>query len=154
MARAPVVMPEKRAAIVIDAMLSGTGPAAEKHGVSRRSVERCLVDSKTDQELSRLVAEKKAAADKAWAEEIPSCLRACIEYLHRAASESQNRTPEMVHAIAGALKMVSEVAATWKVLDVHLERFRGGAVPKVLPFLPGSNGGNGNGHDKAATSGE
>jgi len=149
---AAAVSPDLMAQAVIDAAITSVPAAAEKYGVTRKTIYVWRKAVGSNPAVLRAVTEKKAAADRAWAEQIPACLEACIDYLHRAAVESQNKTPEMVHAIAGALKMVSEVAATWKVLDVHLERFRGGAVPKVLPFLPA--GGNGNGDGKAAATGE
>jgi uncharacterized protein YaiE (UPF0345 family) len=49
-------------------------------------------------------------------------MRAAVGFIRRAAETGDCMDPNMVHSIAGALKMLSETAATWKLLDKRLEQ--------------------------------
>lgn len=144
--------PEMIAAAVIEAAVRGDKEVAEKYNITTRTLRNWKHRVVNDDEVSAHFRKKKDDADRAWADQIPGCLSACIGYLKTAAEESHNKTPEMVHAIAGALKMVSEVAATWKVLDARLAERAGRTGAQVIPFAAGHSGGNGNG--KAAAAGE
>jgi hypothetical protein len=75
--------------------------------------------------LSEEVARKKLSADREWAKEIPEAMGVSIDFLKKAALEANPKDPAVIHSIAGSLKMLSEVAATWKVLDARLSKNAG-----------------------------
>jgi len=77
-----------------------------------------------DRTLADLVQQKRQKAEEDWAEELPDAIRASIDYLRRAAGKAEESDPEVIHAVAGALKMLAHVGMTKKVLDARLSRDR------------------------------
>jgi hypothetical protein len=77
-------------------------------------------DGELSKELSRVVCEKKTISDLGWAAEIPSMLQAGIAFLRRAATEASVTDPDVIHSIAGAVKIVAEVQAMRDVLDARI----------------------------------
>lgn len=117
---------ELAAATLLDAAYTTDERACAKYGVSVRSLQRWrrqLADG--DPELAGFVATKKAAFDKAWADELPvalrkglQCLSECMESLR---TDSQTlKNPAMVHAVAGAMSICAEIYFTGKVIDSRL----------------------------------
>ena len=98
----------------------GDRAACKKHEISLRSLQRYRQKLDGDPRLSQAVAEKKAIQDKAWADEIPTAIAAGIRFLTRASQECKASNPEAVHAIAGAIKILSEVSMTRQIIDARL----------------------------------
>lgn len=131
---AATMSPSKRdriAKILVEASVNGDKATAEKFGVSLRSIQRWrsklpggneTTGAPPDDKLAQAVAEKKAKVEEGWADEIPEALRDAVKFLRRAAKEADPKDPAAIHSIAGAMKMLSETAATWKVLDARLAR--------------------------------
>lgn len=111
---------DRAAKILIDAATLGDAKACEKWNVTVRTLQNYRQRLAGDPELSQVFAEKKALQDKTWADEIPEMLKAGIDFLKRAAQEAEARDPDAVHAIAGAVKIVSEVQAMRKVIDARI----------------------------------
>ncbi len=124
---------ERIAEILLDAYLNGDRKTAEKHGVTDRTLRnwRKLLDS--DPKLSELFRAKKARVSEGWADEVPGALRASVAFLRRAAEEGDPTNPDMVHSVAGSMKLLSETAATWKLLDARLARSTGNHDQKPSP---------------------
>jgi hypothetical protein len=118
---------EEAARLIVEAATEGDKVVAEREGVDLRTFQRRLqrlrkrIDA-GDDELSRLVADKKAKVEAGWADRIPGALRACVGFLEKAATDADAKDPAAIHAIAGAMKLLSETSATWKLLDARLAR--------------------------------
>ena len=78
-----------------------------------------------DAELAAACREKKAIVEADWAEKLPGAIRGCIAFLARAAAECDPSDPTAIHSMAGALKILAEVATTRQVLDVRLAKQAG-----------------------------
>lgn len=98
----------------------GDRAACDKHDISLRSLQRYRLRLDGDPVLAQAVAEKKALQDKAWANEIPAAIASCVDFLRRASQSCKEDDPDAVHAIAGALKIMSEVTMAREVIDARL----------------------------------
>ena len=137
---------EKRAEIIVEAGLLGAETAAKNHGVHKNTVARWLAAMESDEQLVQLVREKREAANDAWAARVPGCIEKLLASIERIAEDTQNRSPEMMYSLAGALKIVADVAVTWKILGARLSvRQAGRHGAQVIPFAAGGNGHGGNG---------
>lgn len=112
---------ERVAEILVDAYLTRKDAVtAKKHGISVKSLYNYRKRLDEDAELAELFREKKAVASDGWADEVPGAMRASVTFLREAAERGERADPEMVHAIAGSMKLLSEVASTWKFLELKL----------------------------------
>lgn len=131
---------EQAARIVLEAALKSGEPDGDKatcakYGITIRTLQRYrkMVATGSNPELSQTIADKKAKVEEGWADEIPGALRAAVAFLRKAAESADATDPEAIHAVAGAMKLLSETSATWKVLDVRLAR---AAQPRHQPAQP------------------
>lgn len=131
---------DKVAKILVEATVIGDKAAADKNGISLRTLWRYRSQLKagTDSELTASVSDKKAVIEKGWADEIPGALRSAVEFLRKAAEQADPKDPEAIHSVAGSMKLLSEVAATWKVLDARLARMAGQTREADRAGAPGS----------------
>ena len=111
---------ERAAAALVDATLMGDSGAAEKYEVSVKSLQGWRKRLSEDEVLRQFFQEKKAAQDKAWADEIPSAIASCVQFLKAAAQDCKTSDPDSVHAIAGALKILGSVSMTREMVDARL----------------------------------
>lgn len=111
---------ERAAAILADAALNGDEVAAARWGVSTRVIRRYRLLVETNQELAASFHQKKAELERAWIERAAVALIAAVEFLTRAAREADPRNPEIIHAVAGALKILNEAILTSQVIDARL----------------------------------
>ena len=106
--------------VLVEAAFFGDKPTAAKYGIATRTIHRYRKRLNEDAQLSALVKVKKDLMEQEWAEEMPAAIRASIEFLRKAATEAKATDPDVIHAIAGALKILSDVAMTKKVIDARL----------------------------------
>lgn len=111
---------ERAATILVEAAFSNDKTAAEKYGVTTRTVQRYRDRLETDDELALLVAIKKQRFEDGWADELSGAIRSSIRFLQRAANEADPKDPAVIHAVAGSLKILADVTLTKKVLDARL----------------------------------
>ena len=117
---------ELAAEVLLAAIFTTDEQACQKYGVSLRSLQRWrrqLADG--DPELAGFVATKKAAWDAAWAEGLPAALarglqalEKCFKEIHADTSACKN--PVVIHAVAGAVRIVAEIHLTSKVINARL----------------------------------
>lgn len=105
---------------LVDAAYMGDKGAAEKYGVTTRTVRRWRDRLDTDAHLSSFVREKKILTDQEWASELPSAIRASIRFVRESAKESKLGSPDATKVVADALKILAEVALTREILDARL----------------------------------
>lgn len=109
------------------AALEGDAVAAQREGITERSVRNYRARMEKDATLSALFHQKKVALENNWANEIAPTLRAALAFIRKAAENLDPKDPEAVHAIAGAFKLVNEGHQTMKVIDARLAELRGPA---------------------------
>jgi hypothetical protein len=132
---------ERRAEILVEAACNPKQQAqiAEKHGYSLRALQLWRKDLETNVEFSRIFATKMERAKEGWADEIPSALRAAVSFLRRAAEDCDTKDPSAIHAIAGGMKLLSETAATWKVLEARIAKATGQQAQAAVPATAAQN---------------
>ena len=111
---------ERKATILIDALYISDKEAAKKHGVSDRSIRNWKMDMENDPSFSAIFQKKLVERDKAWAEEIPAALNACIVFLKDAANAVRKNDPSAIEAITKAAQTLSEIAITREIIDARL----------------------------------
>lgn len=129
---------DRAAKLLVEAATLGDKATAKKHGVSLRTLQRWRKQLEGDSALSQAVASKKAKVEEGWADEIPGALRAAIAFLTKAAEQADPKDPAAIHSVAGAMKLLSETSATWKVLDARLARQNRSAGSEAGPAVSGS----------------
>jgi len=108
------------ARILVEAAYNGDDAACQKYGISDRTLRRWKAELPEYPQLSELVRIKKAEMDRNWADDAPMAVKACMEFIVKAAQEGNHKNSDMVHAVAGAMKIVSEVMAVREYLDAKL----------------------------------
>src|SRR5512133_899624 len=110
---------DRAAMALASAAVVGDKAAAKAHKCSTRSLRHWRKLAETVPELAAACREKKATVEADWAEKLPGAIQSCIDFLKRAA-ETAMVDPDMVHSVAGALKILNETAISRRVLDVRL----------------------------------
>jgi len=118
---------DRTATILVEAAYYGDHETAHRWGISERTIQRYRQRLQNDDKLAEFVARKKAAFERGWADELPGSIKAGIDFLKRAAHSADPRDPDAIHAVAGALKIQTEVVVTKDILDARLARERGQA---------------------------
>lgn len=108
------------ARILVEAAYNGDKETCTKYSVSERTLYRWKARLTDDATLAENVRLKKAEMDKNWADDAPMAIKACVDFIVRAAQEGNHKNSDMVHAVAGAMKIVSEVMAVREYLDAKL----------------------------------
>lgn len=132
----------RAATILVEAIWLGDQRTAKKWGITQRTIIRYRNKLETDDELSQLVTYKNDVFTNDWAAGIPSAIRAAISFLQEAAMKANPEDPAVIHAVAGALKMLAEVGLTKEVIDARLgrgHRESGSPNNEVVPRLPSKN---------------
>ncbi len=111
---------EKAAAVLVDAAYRGDEEAARLWGIHPRTVENHRKRLATDSELVALFERKRALAEQGWIDRFPAVLGAGADFIERAAKQGNPRDPNMVHAVAGAMKLLAEIGFVKQMLDARL----------------------------------
>lgn len=108
------------AQILVESAYRGDIDTADKYGISVRTLYRWRDRAENDTALAKLIRQKKLAFERGWADEAASALKASLEFLKEAAQKANRTDPNVIHAVAGAAKIASEVLITREVLDARL----------------------------------
>lgn len=119
--------PERAAAILLEAQLTTDKAAVENHGISARTLFNWRERLYTDETFSDIFRRKKELSERDWASSLAPAIRDGIDFLARAGREANHKDPEVIHAIAGALKILTTTATKKEVLDATLNRARSSA---------------------------
>jgi transposase-like protein len=110
---------EQIAQVLVETMFGDVREVAKKYGIARRTIERWYNKVEIDAELAQLVAEKRKVFQRRWVEPAGAFLNQAFVYLQKVAN-TPNQSPDMVHAIAGAMKIASEIITIREILDARL----------------------------------
>lgn len=113
---------ELASTVLVEAAYQGDKVTAKKYGITERTIRNYRKRLDEDKRLSAFFQDKKERMEQRWADELPGAIRAAINYLQGAAQDADRRNPDAIHAVAGALKILSDVALTKEVLDARLAR--------------------------------
>lgn len=111
---------ERAAMILAEMPFNDDATLSQRYKISIRTLERYRSRLRTDEKLAAFVAAKKAALEREWANELAPAIREAIRFLQRAAREAHPGDPNAIHAVAGALKILSEVSMTKEVIGARL----------------------------------
>lgn len=132
---APAYDRDRASEVLVDAIMLGDASAADRHGCSKRTVERYRQRMATDPALSALVEEKKKAQVGEWAAARTRFLRSAIAKLETLVAGA---TGEQIREVAGAIKIVGDLHVVSGALNVEQpEPDRSGAI---APTSGGSAG--------------
>ena len=112
--------PHKAAQLLVDADITTDAVAAKRHGVCQATIGRWRRRLDSDPVLYELYVQKKRWADRAWLAKAPPMIEDALEYMRRCTEAEP--TPEMLRAIAGALKLVSEAIASREMIDARVRQ--------------------------------
>lgn len=113
---------DRVAAILVEALYYGDAQAAERWGITTRTIINYRNRLADDVELSRIFADKKDKFETEWASEIPAAMRAGLRFLMKAAEEADHTDPDVIHAVAGGMKIMAEIGLTKDIIDARLGR--------------------------------
>jgi transposase-like protein len=115
---------ETKARAIVDAALTTDREAAEKHDLSRKSIERWRSELDTDPELqarfTKLWEEVRAAGD--WVEDATDTIRTALSFLRTAMDELDPSDPDAVRAVTEAIGTLAEAKLMADVVDERLSR--------------------------------
>lgn len=128
---------EDRAKAILECVTIGDANTCKKYSINPQTLRRWHRELKSgsDNELVASVRNKKALLDKAWATKIPEALSACLDFITRAARSADINDAEVIHAVAGAMKMIAETDGTYKTIDARIsgQASGNGQAPGPLP---------------------
>lgn len=112
---------DRKALIISYAAIHGDQAACKHFKISARSIQRYRREAEESDALSQSVAHKKDVVIAKWTEGAPSAVADCVAFVARATREGDPSDPNMVHAISGAIKILTDALANREVLDVWIE---------------------------------
>jgi hypothetical protein len=116
---------DRAAKALADAILMGDRAAAEKYGVSCKSLELWRTRLETDADFRAHFQAARQAKDEAWSSDLPAALTSCINFLKEAGQQASRSDPDAIAAISNALATLADIALTQKIVDVRLQALRG-----------------------------
>lgn len=109
---------ERAAMVLVEAFFFGDQQAASRYQLSLATIKNYRTRLNTDKELSSFFHLKKQAFESDWIEEIPAAMRQGIRFLIKSFQESDYTDPQVIHSVAGAMKIMAEIGLTKELLNV------------------------------------
>ena len=127
------------ATILVEALFYGEVRTAKRWDIHRRTIANYRTRLNEEPELAQEFKRKKELFESEWANELAPAIRSALRFIVRAGEEADTTDPDVIHAMAGALKIVASVGLTKDMLDAKLGRLeRGGEDGKNIRQLPPS----------------
>lgn len=116
------ILDEYAIRILIDCATNATSDksAAEKYGVSRKSIGNYRRRLETDRAFAAYFATKLEQAQDDWIKDVPSCIKAGIEFLQKSCQQADCTNADVINAINTTIKTLAEVALTREMIDRQL----------------------------------
>ena len=125
---------DRAAMVLADALFYGDAKAAERGGVTTRTLRRWRQRMRRDPELSANVRVKKDALASRWANDLAVGIRSACDFIRRACIEGDPKNPDMLRSVAGSLKIMADASFAERMLSARMNPTQcgpGGVV--VLP---------------------
>lgn len=120
----PRLSNDRVATILVEALFFGDIRTANKWGIHKQTIHNYRKRLSNDTNgLVTVFENKRQLFQEEWIDDVPVTVRLAMDYIKRASQEA-DITPENIHAIAGALKIVAEVGLTKEMLDVRFEAIK------------------------------
>lgn len=111
---------EEKAHAVVAAVTHGDRVAAERAGISVRSLERWRAELSSDPDVAALVVARRARAVSVWSDKLDAALSASCDFIERAAEVLDPADAGAVRAMTKALGTLAEVQQRKRILDERL----------------------------------
>lgn len=111
---------ERAATVLAETAFTDEATVLQRYGISSMTLSRYRKRLQTDHKLLEFVSLKKSSLEREWASELAPAIREAIRFLQRAARDADSSDPAAIHAVAGALKILSETAMTKEVINARL----------------------------------
>ena len=105
----PTLNAPRAARVVVDSAYLGDKAAAEKHGVSTRTVRRYRERCDSDPKLAAFVRIEAGRREAEWAADLTPAIAAGADFLRRACEEADPSKAENITAVGEALAKLAEV---------------------------------------------
>lgn len=116
---------DRAAMVLVEAIFYGDKATADRYGITTRTVEnyrKRLKDGKNEK-LSEVFYQKKTEFERDWVSEIPAAIRAGTRFLLRSYQEADHTDAAVIHAVAGAMKILTEIGLAKEIIDVRLSEY-------------------------------
>lgn len=115
---------DRAAIILVQAAFYGEKQTAKEWGIHPNTITNYRKRLANDQELVEIFNEKKAAFEADWFSEIPGTIKIALNFIKQAAREANHKDPDVIHAVAGAMKIAAEIGLTKEFLDAKLKIYQ------------------------------
>lgn len=111
---------ERAATILAEAAFVDEQKILQRYKITQRTLYNYRQRLHHDPKLSEFFVQKKSVLEREWSNELAPAIREAIRFLQQAARKADPSDPAAIHAVAGALKILSEVSITKEVIDARL----------------------------------
>jgi hypothetical protein len=111
--------------VLCDAVIMGDRKAAQKWGVSLRSICNWRDNLENDEKLRNLMQLYRQKQTEKWLEDIPIALSGIIRFVNEATHELSPSKAEDLIAVVTALEAIADVKMTEKILEARLNNAEG-----------------------------
>jgi hypothetical protein len=131
---------ERATSVLVEAVFFGDKEAANRYGLSVRTIDNYRKRINTDKDFAAIFYQKKQEFEKNWADEIPGAIRAGTRFLLKSFQEADYKDASVIHAVAGAMKILTEIGLAKEIIDVRLGEYNrsNGAPSHEMATLPES----------------
>ncbi len=116
---------ERAAMVLCDAVMMGDRAAADKWGITQRSIQRYREKLETDDKLRHYAAKLQAKQEQDWIGEIPKVLAEGMAFLKSAFVQNLNSegvlNPETITALTGVIETLADIDLTRKIIAERLK---------------------------------
>jgi hypothetical protein len=108
------------ASILVESAYYGATPTATKYGISVRTLQRWRERLDGDRSLQDEFERVRSIFEREWATDAIAAIKAGLHFLTKAAQTVKASDPAAIHAVAGGIKIASEMLIVREVLDARL----------------------------------
>lgn len=129
---------DRATSVLVEAVYFGDKEAARRYDLSIRTIDNYRRRVNTDKDFAQLFKQKKAEFERNWADEIPAAIRAGTRFLLKSFQEADHTDATVIHAVAGAMKILTEIGLAKEIIDVRLGEYsrQNGEASNQVVALP------------------
>ena len=112
---------ELAATILVETLFFGDQKAVARYGITDRTLRNWRTRLAADESFFAIFRLKKESFDAAWLDSLGEPIRHAMNFISEACATMdvrQRSNPEMIHAVAGALKICADIWIIAKALNV------------------------------------